>query len=350
MQAVSFEVLPFVMGILLGWARAARSGSGAPGRRGAVRSESAVRREIGSPENRDRAAGGGLPRRGVPSSRRSRPGNLPWRRPRSRGMLVRAMTPLRPGAAGEDPPVPPSSRAGPPGEPRTWDRVHELLHEAIELDPVAREAFLANLEREAPGLAGEVRSLLAAHEASDDFLASPPLSAFSSTVAPGDRLGSYRIVEEIGRGGMGVVYRATRDDEDFTKEVAIKLIDPDALQSDPSPLPRGAADPRRAEPPGDRAALRRRHDRRRRAVPGHGARRRPSHRCLVCGEGAFDPRRPRALPEGVRCRAVRARAPGRAPGSQARQHPRTDEATAEAARLRNRQASARTIRPPPTRE
>ena len=44
--------------------------------------------------------------------------------------------------------------------------------------------------------------------------------------SPGTRVGSYRLVEEIGRGGMGVVFRAVREDEHFSKEVAIKLIKP----------------------------------------------------------------------------------------------------------------------------
>jgi len=104
-----------------------------------------------------------------------------------------------------------------------WDQVRDLFHEALERPRDTWEAFLAQIAD--PALAAEVRSLLAAHEQSSDFLAAPVSSAFARTPAPGDRIGRYRIDEEIGRGGMGVVYRATREDEGFVQQVAIKLID-----------------------------------------------------------------------------------------------------------------------------
>jgi non-specific serine/threonine protein kinase/serine/threonine-protein kinase len=118
-----------------------------------------------------------------------------------------------------------------PGD-HNWDRLSDLFLEALELEPASRETFLSNIAQQDPLLAGKVRSLLAAHEESSGLLDAPPASLRTladeprRTVAPGDRIGPYRIVEEIGRGGMGVVFRATRDDESFTKQVAIKLIDP----------------------------------------------------------------------------------------------------------------------------
>lgn len=124
---------------------------------------------------------------------------------------------------------PPPEGAGP--DSNTWARVNELFHEAIGLDPEARELFLAKLARTDAALAGEVRSLLAAHERSADFLAESPTFQPARVVFPGDRLGPYRIIDEIGHGGMGIVYRARREDDSFTKVVAIKLIDP-GLRSD----------------------------------------------------------------------------------------------------------------------
>lgn len=100
------------------------------------------------------------------------------------------------------------------------------------MEPAARDALLVHLELTDPPLAREVRSLLVAHEASADFLAEPPAFEPARSVNVGDRLGPYRIVGEIGHGGMGVVYRARRDDGTFAKDVAIKLIDP-ALRSEP---------------------------------------------------------------------------------------------------------------------
>ena len=131
----------------------------------------------------------------------------------------------------EDQP-PQSSGGSPEGGSPTWDRVHGLFHEALELDPVARDVFLSRIAIDDPILAGEVHSLLTAHDESSDFLARSPVSEFMRTISPGDKLGPYRILVEIGRGGMGVVYRASRDDGDFAKEVAIKLIDPGMRSED----------------------------------------------------------------------------------------------------------------------
>jgi len=65
-----------------------------------------------------------------------------------------------------------------------------------------------------------VVALLAAHESAGRFLSSPGDAALPS----GERVGPYRVVELIGRGGMGYVYRAYRDDGEFQREVAIKLV------------------------------------------------------------------------------------------------------------------------------
>jgi serine/threonine protein kinase len=115
--------------------------------------------------------------------------------------------------------------------PPTWDRVNALFNEALDLDHTAREALLTSVAGQDPDLAREVRSLLLAHGDASGFLAGSPAHDFVKTAAPGDRIGPYRIIEETGRGGMGVVFRATRDDEDFRKEVAIKLIYP-GMRSD----------------------------------------------------------------------------------------------------------------------
>jgi len=115
----------------------------------------------------------------------------------------------------------------PPREsPRTWDRVHALFHDALELEPAARDELLRRTGEQDPALAAQVRSLLASHEEAGDFLDKPAAAPFLGAAAPGDRIGPYRVIEEIGRGGMGVVFRAVRDDEHFSKEVAIKLIEP----------------------------------------------------------------------------------------------------------------------------
>ena len=114
--------------------------------------------------------------------------------------------------------------------PPTWDRLNALFNEVLELPADAREAFLARVAAENPALAAEARSLLTAHLDASGFLSESPAEHLSQSAQPGDRFGPYRILEETGRGGMSVVYRALRDDANFTKEVALKLL-PASLRS-----------------------------------------------------------------------------------------------------------------------
>ena len=96
-------------------------------------------------------------------------------------------------------------------------RMRELFGRALDLPPVDREVFLSELT---PELRDEVQSLLTAHESAERFLSFPdgcPLLA-------GESIGPYSVVELLGRGGMGEVYRARRDDGEFQREVAIKLV------------------------------------------------------------------------------------------------------------------------------
>ena len=68
-----------------------------------------------------------------------------------------------------------------------------------------------------------MESLLEAHAATGDFLEAPVIQEPADPVL-GARLGAYQVVELIGNGGMGSVYRGVRVDEAFHKEVAIKVV------------------------------------------------------------------------------------------------------------------------------
>ena len=70
------------------------------------------------------------------------------------------------------------------------------------------------------GVRAEVTSLLEAHDSAGSFLSASDDGPFQ----PGSRIGPYLVLEKIGQGGMGVVYRAQRDDGEFKREVAIKLV------------------------------------------------------------------------------------------------------------------------------
>jgi eukaryotic-like serine/threonine-protein kinase len=110
-----------------------------------------------------------------------------------------------------------------------WTKVNQLFYAALEKPPEEWNDFLQQECAQDLQLRKEVESLLAAHQKGEKFIQNPvdPISYLSEpekTLTIGERIGSYKIVKEIGRGGMGAVYLASRADELFTKLVAIKLI------------------------------------------------------------------------------------------------------------------------------
>ncbi len=115
--------------------------------------------------------------------------------------------------------------------PERWQRVKELFDKALEREGEARARFLSDATPDDPSLASEVLGLLASDQAAGAFLSAPPPSPSSgeSLVEPipnlqGRHIGPYRVLGEIGHGGMGTVYRAVRDDDEYQKQVAIKLV------------------------------------------------------------------------------------------------------------------------------
>jgi serine/threonine-protein kinase len=115
-------------------------------------------------------------------------------------------------------------------DPATWQRVRELFLAALERDAAERAAFLDGACGGDGGVRREVERLIAAHERAGSFLEGPtrPDAAFveedDEPLPAGRRLGAYRVVRQLGRGGMGAVYLAERADEEYRKQVAVKLI------------------------------------------------------------------------------------------------------------------------------
>ena len=116
--------------------------------------------------------------------------------------------------------------------PERWQQVKEVLATALEMPSAERAAYL---DRNCAGdalLRHELDALLLDEEKlSPEFLGDSALAEAAATILPqpanpwiGRRVGAYRVVEQIGAGGMGEVYRAVRADDQYQKETALKLV------------------------------------------------------------------------------------------------------------------------------
>src|SRR5579859_4004493 len=142
--------------------------------------------------------------------------------------------------------------------PNDWERAKELFEAALEVEPSERASFLAANCREV-SVQQQVEKLLTDYQAAGNFLDNPALSSkIPNSTGPAEiqieeifrsflsseedhdrakseetedpmvnrRLGAYKLVRRVGRGGMAAVFLAVRADEEYQKDVAVKLVQP----------------------------------------------------------------------------------------------------------------------------
>ena len=155
------------------------------------------------------------------------------------------------------------------------------------------------------------------------------------------RVGPYRLIRELGRGGMGTVYLGVRDDDAFQKRVAIKVLQArHGHRGHRAALPARAPDPRRPRAPEHRRPARRRHHRRTGCRTSRWSTSRDSRSSTTATRSApGHDRAPASVPAGLRGGPVRAPEPDRPPRHQAGQRAGHERRHAQAARLRHRQAA-----------
>ncbi len=117
-----------------------------------------------------------------------------------------------------------------------WKKIEELFEQAVEIPPGEREEWVRSASGGDIELEREVLEMIEADRGSASFIESPVFAAptFSSLLPTledpvgseliGSKIGTYELVRELGRGGMGTVFLARRADREFEQLVAIKLI------------------------------------------------------------------------------------------------------------------------------
>lgn len=111
-----------------------------------------------------------------------------------------------------------------------WEKIIDVFNSALEVETNERNEFVNQQFKDDPVSVNEVLELLNSHEEAEDFIEEPPVNLSSEALAKnndsnlGKQIGAYKIEKQIGTGGMGTVFLASRADKQFEQKVAIKLL------------------------------------------------------------------------------------------------------------------------------
>ncbi|MGD8376111.1 MAG: serine/threonine-protein kinase [Acidobacteriota bacterium] len=109
-----------------------------------------------------------------------------------------------------------------------WDRLQELFHQAVDLVEEERERFVEAACTDDAEMKSRLAAMLTAEKAPAGGTLEEAIGTaadqLAGGLARGDRVGPYRVVRELGRGGMGTVYLAERIQGDFEQRVALKVM------------------------------------------------------------------------------------------------------------------------------
>ena len=111
--------------------------------------------------------------------------------------------------------------------PDTHQRLRQIFDAAVSLPPDGRTEYLLIACRGDEVLHQQIMALLAAHGGAAGFMEATPATqslAVEGDSPAGGSVGPYKLLREVGRGGMGTVYQAVRADDTFRKIVAIKIM------------------------------------------------------------------------------------------------------------------------------
>ena len=117
-------------------------------------------------------------------------------------------------------------------DPARWERIQDVFAAALELDAAARPGFLESACGDDPTVRNEVAEYLRSLDDDRDLVADAIRDEavkildidIDTELLDGQTVGPYRLIRRIGQGGMGAVYLAARNDNQYERQVAIKLV------------------------------------------------------------------------------------------------------------------------------